>query len=349
MVTLLVLVRLILVTTFAVAGGGKLSTPNRTRRSIEQFGVPASLTGFVAVVLPLFEFAVALGLMWKATVHIAVAAALAFLVALSAAVGANLWNGRRPECACFGGFHPAKIGANTLVRSLILIAAAALVLACDPNSGFVQPRGPGASAWRNEIVLVVGLGLGLAAARLQIWRRSHRPASARTPSGRRSLLAKDQVRLKFTPTPQTGLAIGTSAPRFALPFLGGGAVTLEWLTRGGRSALVVFASPACAQCAAILPAVSQLRDNRRDRLNTAVIVSGDPEAARGLIGGRGLEIAAADEKAEVARLFRVPALPSAVLVDPNGVIASETMVGARAVLSLVARLAREGAAAEAGA
>ena len=53
-----------------------------------------------------------------------------------------------------------------------------------------------------------------------------------------------------------------------------------------------------------------------------MVVSGDAEAARGLIGSRGIEIAAADDKAQVGRLFRVPALPSAVLIDPKGVIAS---------------------------
>jgi hypothetical protein len=349
MVTVLVLVRLILVTTFAVAAGAKLSTPNRTRRSIEQFGVPANLAGFVGVVLPLFELVVALGLMLEAAVHVAAAAALGLLVALTAAIVANLWNGRRPECACFGGFRPAKIGAWTVARNVVLVAAAALLLACGSNAAFVQPRERSASPQVMVVVLVAGLGLGLAAISLGMWRRSNRPTSARRFFAGSSKVAKDGVRLKMTPPPPAGLAVGASAPRFALRFLDGGALTLEKLGRGGRSALLVFASPVCAQCAAILPAVSRLQDTGRDRLNTAVIVSGDPEAARGLIGCRGLEIAAADERAEVARLFRVPALPSAVLIDPNGMIASETKVGALAVLNLVAQLAMDGVAAEAGA
>ena len=231
MVTLLVLARLILVTTFAVAGGGKLSTPNRTQaRSIEQFGIPASLAGFVAVVLPLFEFAVALGLMWGG--H------RPYRGRRGASVPRRPDRGRRREplerpetrvCVYFGGFRPAKIGADTLVRNLILVAAAALLLACDPNSEFVQPRGPGASAWRNEIVLVVGLGLGLAAAGFQIWSAIVDPALGPTFLGRRSPLTIDQVRRKFTPASPAGLAIGANAPRFTLPLLGGGAVTLEWL------------------------------------------------------------------------------------------------------------------------
>jgi len=47
-----------------------------------------------------------------------------------------------------------------------------------------------------------------------------------------------------------GLPIGTTAPRFVLPSLDGGGVIPEWLARDGRSALLVFASPACGQCAA---------------------------------------------------------------------------------------------------
>jgi len=155
----LVLTRLCLLATFAFAGFSKITDPNRTRRSMEKFGVPVRFAGLVGILVPLCELGVAIGLALRATVHVAAAAALLLLIAFTTAVSVNLWKGRKPECACFGGTRPSPIGASTLGRNLILGAAGAVLLVCASDREFVRPSYPaasitggagGAGVWRNS-------------------------------------------------------------------------------------------------------------------------------------------------------------------------------------------------------
>ena len=338
MVTALVLTRLCLAATFTVAGVSKISAPVRTRRVLEQFGVPRRFTGLARTLLPLCELSVALGLALRHTVHVAAAAALALLCAFTTAVGVSLWKGRRPECPCFGSIRPSQIGARTLGRNLLLAAAAALLFVCAPDREFVRSSQSGGRPPAPDIVLAVGLDLSLGVTGWAVYRRVRRECPTSGFTGRRSALFGGRARPIFRSVRPVGLPIGTSAPRFALPSLDGVVVTPEWLARDGRSALLVFASPACGQCAALLPAVAQLHEGRGEHLRVAVVFSGDPESSRRMIGGCAIKIAATDDKARVARLFRVPGVPSAVLIGPKGTIASETVAGTQAVMNLVTQL-----------
>lgn len=339
MVTILVLARLCLVATFAVAGISKINNPIRTRRSLGQFGVPTRFTGLTGVVLPLCEISVAVGLALRGTVHVAAAAALGLLCAFTTAVGVSLWKGRRPECACFGGIRSSPISGWTIGRNLLLAVPCALLLVSVPDREFVRPGLSGGRPPATEVVLAVGLGLGLGAIGWAVLRRARRECSTPGFQRERSALFGGRVWPMFRSVRPIGLPIGMRAPQFAVPSLDGGVVTPEWLARGGRSALVVFASPACGQCAALLHAVAQLQESRSEQLRVAVIFSGDPESSRQMIGGRAIKIAATDEKAQIVRLFRLLGVPSAVLIGPKGTIASETATGRRAVMNLVTQLA----------
>jgi peroxiredoxin/uncharacterized membrane protein YphA (DoxX/SURF4 family) len=344
-VTLLVLVRLGLAATFAVAGIGKISAPNRTRRALEQFGVPRKFTRVAGAMLPLCEFFVALGLVRRATVHLAAGAALGLLCAFTAAVIVSLWNGRKLECACFGGTRPSPIGAWTIGRNLILATVSAVLLLFAPSREFVRPGPSGGLPQPAAIVLAVGLGLGLLGSGLAVFRGARRHCAADGFPAAISTFFGNKARPMFKRVRPPGLVIGTNAPPFALPLLDGGIVTLESLVQGGRSALMVFARPGCGQCAALIPALARLQESRGKNLRVAVICLGDPESSRRMIGRCTIKIAATDDKAQIARLFRVPGVPSAVLIGPQGAIASETVAGAQALNKLMTELAQAGSSA----
>jgi hypothetical protein len=93
-------------------------------------------------------------------------------------------------------------------------------------------------------------------------------------------------------------------------------------------------------CATLLPAVAKLQEDAGEHLRAAVISSGDLESSRRMFGGCAIKIAATDDKGQAARLFRIPGIPSAVLIGPERTIASETVVGAQAVMNLLNQLAR---------
>jgi len=321
----LVLARLCLLATFAVAGANKISARNRTRRSMETFGVPSRFAGFFATFLPLCELAVALGLTRRVTVHSAAAAALLMLIAFTAAVSANLALNRKPECACFGAIWPSPIGSRIVVRNIILAVASTAVLLGAPAREFVRPAPSAGWPQTSGMVLAVALGLGMLLGAGSAFRRLRRQCGAPPSKAARRILK---------PAPPTGLPTGASAPRFSVALLDGRAATLDWLVHGGQRALVLFASPECAHCSALLPVVVKLQD----RLRVMVLLSGDPEASRRTIGSHDLKIAAVDIKALVARQFRIAGVPSAVLIGPNGAIASNTAAGAKSVLKLLTQL-----------
>ncbi len=214
-----------------------------TRRSLVEFGVPRRFTGFLGIVLPISELTVAAGLVLSYTVHIAVSAALVLLCVFTIAIGVKLWNGDRPECACFGVIRPAPIGLRTLGRNLLLGIAGLLVLVGDLFQRFAF-RGQSEMESRGGlIVLAIGFGLGLAVMGSAIFRPAHRASTRSAFAAKRGA----QSRARASPTSDSvasrGLPVGAASPQFEFPLLDGGVLTLEGLVRRGRSVLVVFASP----------------------------------------------------------------------------------------------------------
>src|SRR4051794_13590879 len=120
----LLLARLALAAVFLVAGVGKLADRDGSRRAMLEFGAPPAAAAALAVLLPFAELAVAVGLVIPATAAYAAVGATALLVVFSVAIGANLARGRAPDCHCFGSLHSSPAGPGTLVRNVLLAAAA---------------------------------------------------------------------------------------------------------------------------------------------------------------------------------------------------------------------------------
>ena len=149
MATPLLIARILLAATFAIAALGKLLDRSGTRSALGEFGVPRALTSAGALVLPLAELAAAALLIPTATARAGAAAGLALLVAFAVAVGRARLRGRTPDCHCFGAIHSAPAGVATLVRIGVLAALA----------GFVIVGGPG----RSPADAFGGLDLGVVA------------------------------------------------------------------------------------------------------------------------------------------------------------------------------------------
>ncbi len=330
------LARLLLLATFVIAGLSKVTSPLRTRRSLAQFGLPRALVGPVATTLPLAELMVALGLAMRPTAHLAAAGALVLLSAFTATVSVSLLRGRRPECACFGSIRPTPIGARTIVRNVVLGAVSTVVLLFPATREYAHPGH--AASWLLPADIAVALVLLLLITGWLISRRLRTGATPGTRPGIRTTLR--HLTRPTSPSPrQAGLPIGAQAPRFDLPALDGSTVSLDSLRAGARSALLIFASPACEPCTALMPTVVSLLDGAEPHLSVAVIVSGDRQSSRHLIGNWPIPNVACDEKAHAARLFRIRGTPTAVLVGSDGTVASDTAAGTRAVVRLLTQMA----------
>jgi thiol-disulfide isomerase/thioredoxin/uncharacterized membrane protein YphA (DoxX/SURF4 family) len=339
MVTALALVaRLVLAAVFAVAGATKLADREATRRAVTDFGAPERLSGLLAIVIPLTELTAAFLLVPPVTAVAGAVGALALLLLFSAAIAWNLAHGRAPECNCFGQLHSAPTGWATLARNGALAAIALLALVGsvrDPS--WSAPAGLGDLGTAElaaialgavSIVLLVGGAFAVVSLLRSYGRvlvRLERLEAAVSQAGIE--LGDDDEQ------PEVGLEPGTAAPTFSARSPAGDAVTLDGLLAAGVPLLLVFTSEACGACRPLLPRVAEWQREHADQLTTAVVVD---RVSHELATSNGdLAHVLVDGDLRVSTAFGTNGTPSAVLIAPDGTIASWVASGSEWIERLV--------------
>src|SRR5581483_10625096 len=130
-----------------------------------------------------------------------------------------------------------------------------------------------------------------------------------------------------------GLPVGSMAPDFTLSSTSGREISLEQLRQRGRPVGLVFVSPECGPCSELFPEVRRWHEVLSDDITLALVSSGSPEDNRKAVGSDAIDVLLQDEF-EVATKYRVSATPTAVVVGPDGRIASAPAAGA-AIESLI--------------
>ena len=127
--------------------------------------------------------------------------------------------------------------------------------------------------------------------------------------------------------------IGVAAPDFELIDIEGRPVSRHDLL--GRQTLVTFWSPTCPHCANFLDEFRKWERSRTDADPSVVVFSdGDIETHKSL----GLDSPVVlDKNYAIAGQLGMSGTPSAVLIDENGVIRSETAIGATNIWALLGR------------
>ncbi len=132
------------------------------------------------------------------------------------------------------------------------------------------------------------------------------------------------------------LSEGTAAPAFELPALGGGHLSLADLLAPGRPMALVFVEPDCGACEPVIIDLADLAAERASRVGMAVLshggVPGDP-LPQHYFGAHPVLL---QRHREVALAYGVTAVPSAVLITPEGLIAGPVVVGRAAIRNLLA-------------
>jgi peroxiredoxin/uncharacterized membrane protein YphA (DoxX/SURF4 family) len=330
----LLICRLLLALVFGVAGVAKLVDPAGSRKSLEEFGVPARWTRPLAWLLPLVELACAVALLPAASAWWAACGAAALLVLFTTAMAVSLARGRRPECRCFGQLHSSTVGWTTLARNAGLTGVAALVVWQAPTSagvGFAALLAGVANLGRLETLVLL---LALAVAVLAAFAATALFFLLRQNG--RLLLRLDALEDQVGPAaekPERGLPVDSRAPGFSLKNLGGRTVTLDALLAFRRPLLLFFSEPDCGACEAAFPELVKWQHEHGDRLVVVPIARGEKPAY--LAKARKYRV---DNlligNAEVAGAYRIEATPSAVLVI-DGLIASPIAAGIDAIRDLV--------------
>lgn len=339
----LLIARLLLALTLAVAGMSKLADRPASRQAVVDFGVPKFLAIPLGILLPLAELGVAAALMPAASAWWGALGALALLSLFVLGISTNLARGRKPDCHCFGQLHSAPAGWKTLARNGALAAIAGFVLWQGYDSA-----GPGALGWIGNLpaaqlaglfaglVLFVGLvgqwwflvhllhQNGRLLMRIEALEAGH-AAHASIPSP------------NDVPThqPPSGLPIGTEAPHFSLSGLYGETLTLDALRALGKPVMLLFADPNCDPCTALLPDIGRWQKEHPEKLTISLISRGTPEENRTESTKHSLSNVLLQIDWEVFESYQLRVTPSAVLVRPDGTIGHPVAGGPEAIGDLV--------------
>lgn len=322
--------RVLLAAVFALAGLAKFADLAGSRRAARDFGVPWGLAPAVGTLLPAAELAVAIMLVARGSARWGAVGALLLLMGFVVAIGVAMRRGREPECHCFGQLHSAPAGSGTLLRNGVLVGVAAFVAVGGWNDA-----GTSATGWlaRLSAGALAGIGAGVVVVASQGW------FSWQLLRQNGRLLARlDAIEARLgraSGTAPPGLAVGSIAPPFALPTFDGGVMTLDDLLLARRPVMLVFSDPGCGPCTALLPEISEWQRIHAEQLAVAVISRGRSDAHQTIIAERGTRHVGLQVDREVAEAYAAHATPVAVLVDPDGRIASRLAAGHDAIVELV--------------
>ncbi len=334
--------RFVLAAVFAVAGLTKLADRPGSREALVAFGVPERLAAPGAVALPVAELTVAVLLIPAATATIGAAGALALLLAFCAGIARSMIRGEAPDCHCFGQLHSEPVGWSTLIRNLVLAALAGVALAATAGGeaeapfawiGDLSDAGLVALVGGLVLLALAGAGAGVASALL----RQNGRLLLRIDALEQALRGNG-VPIESVDDAQPaagGLPVGAEAPAFTLPGVHGETTTLEALLAPGKPLMLIFTDSSCAPCAALIPqVVTWQRDHDRD-LTIAFVGRGNAKDNGAKAAEHGAARMFIEEGTEVSSLYEAQATPTAVVIDPDGRIASPLAGGEPGIRSLL--------------
>ena len=333
--------RLLLAGVLVVAAVSKLADREGSRQAVVAFGVPERLAAGVALLLPIAELTVAALLLPASTALAGALGALALLLLFSVAIAVNLARGRAPDCHCFGQLHSAPAGPGTLIRNGALAAVAAFAVA-----GTLSGSDTSAVAWVGElngtettilaagIVLAVPLAAGgmafmsllRAHGRVLVRLEQMEDTFAEAGLGYRTLHRSRSSAWSWARPRRCSPRSTARAPRSRSTICLLPALRCSWSSRARTAARARRCSPTWPSG----------RPSTRGRLTLAVASEGAPADVRAEVEALGLDHVLVDEKGELYRAFEANGTPSAVLIAPDGSIASRVAAGPDRIEALVA-------------
>jgi methylamine dehydrogenase accessory protein MauD len=126
-----------------------------------------------------------------------------------------------------------------------------------------------------------------------------------------------------------GLKVGELAPRVEATDLEGRALVLGGARADGRSTLLMFVSPTCPVCKALLPVLRSSRSGESGWLEIVLASDGELAAQREFVRAQRLAEFPYVVSAPLGLAYQVSRLPFAALVDAQGILRARGIVNSR--------------------
>ena len=322
---LLLIARLLLAVVFVVAGLAKIADLRGSQKAVEGFGVPSFLAIPLGTILPFAELAVAVALIPTAWAFYGAIGSAVLLVVFIVGIGANLSVGRQPDCHCFGQLHSEPVGASTLIRNVLLAIVAGFVVwqgAAYNNVGISAVNWITMLTAFQAVTLVAGIIL-VALIAIETWLLLQTMTQQGRLLTRLELLEENGVGVgNSVENPVSGLPEDTIAPEFELPDLDGNLISLSAILAEGaetkKSAFLVFTSPTCGPCQAMMPNYVEWQEKYADKVTMLMITQGTVEENRAKVAAYGVTHLLLQKDKEVADAYKVRGTPSGVAIRFDG-------------------------------
>jgi methylamine dehydrogenase accessory protein MauD len=333
----LLVVRLLLAAVFLLAGVAKLSDRVGSSKALHDFGLPMGLARPLSWLLSASEIAVAIALVPVASAWYGAAGALTLLGIFMVGIGVSLARGLRPDCHCFGQLHSKPVGWQTMVRNALLGVLAGWLVLRGPGKIGPSLWGHLASAGDDERRIFILAACVIAFLFFRALRHSE-PEEIESDEPESSEPLSDVEESPAAPTvvvPIDGLPIGTTAPEFALPSVSGEQLSLQSLREQGKTICLMFTSPYCDSCVALLPQVRSWMQEHAESFNIVVISRGTVKENLAKMKDVDVSRVLLQQAFELSESYGVTATPAAVLIGADGLIQSHLVVGREEIKQLM--------------
>jgi hypothetical protein len=301
---------------------GKLVDRRAARSGAEQLGLPPALAVPVVAVLPFVELALATALLVSPAAGFSGIAAFVLLAAFTVLIGANLAGGRRPQCNCFGATQAQPISALTLVRNLVLMAGAGLVAGT-----YLGGRSLGAYS---ELTTAQALGLAAGTAFTVL---AGATALVLLHLVRQNGRLLERIEVLEGARPQrpkarrrAAVPIGSLAPALTASTFDDEPIVIPDVLADGVPVVLVFVEPGCGACVALGDELA-LRDEPFSDRRLVVVVHGNRADSMAKFGSILTATVLVDPAGATSAAYGVYGTPSAVVVTPDGRLASSIIEG----------------------
>ncbi len=141
-----------------------------------------------------------------------------------------------------------------------------------------------------------------------------------------------------------GLKVGEVAPTIPLEALSGSGLTIGGTRPDGRSLLVMFVSPTCPVCKALLPVLKSSRKAEAGWLDIVLASDGDLTEQRAFVAEHGLDAFPYVVSSPLGVSYQVSRLPYAVILDHEGILRARGIINSREHLESLFEAKRLGVA-----
>jgi len=126
-----------------------------------------------------------------------------------------------------------------------------------------------------------------------------------------------------------GLKVGEPAPQITVQDLEGRSLTLGAARTDERATLLMFVSPTCPVCKALLPVLKSSLTSERNWLDIVLASDGDGSGQREFVQAQRLGSFPYVVSAPLGISYQVSRLPFAALIDSQGVLRARGIVNSR--------------------